>query len=224
MNHSKGQRTQWSFAAEIYDGRMTATLAEELVLLAYADDGTPNPDSSALDYGLAGAVLVELAAAGRIGPADGKVRIADPAPTGHPALDHGLTRITGYGRPATPGELVDAIRGGLRDIVLDALVARGILRRAHRRFRQTKFPATTGAQKTATRAHLTAFLDGEQADAHTLAALAVAAGLTASTFPDADADTVKRRLATRKEPWPATAVRELLEIQTSTATMFIAGS
>jgi len=214
---------------------MTVNLAEDLLLLGYEDDGSPTPDAGTLDYGLAGAVLVELAGAGRISLAGGRVRLDEPATTGDPVLDHGLRAITGYGREATPAELLDAIRGGLRDLVLDRLVARGVLRREPHRILLVplpRFPSATGGQppaETATRARLSAFVDGGKPDprTHTLATLAVAAGLTASAFPGTARGDVERRLAAQPQPWPAAAVREILdEVQVSIiaiTTMFMTG-
>ncbi|MEV0715179.1 GPP34 family phosphoprotein [Asanoa sp. NPDC050611] len=219
---------------------MSVNLAEDLLLLGYEDDGTPTADSGTLDYGLAGAVLVELAADGRIRLAGGRVHVDETtgatAQTGDPVLDHGLRRISGYGRPATPSELLDAVRSGLRDLVLDGLVARGVLRREPHRFLLIplpRFPSANGGQpaaETATRARLEALGRGEPTDArtHTLATLAVAAGLTASAFPGVARATVERRLAELPEPWPVAAVREILdEVQLSIiaiTTMFLTGS
>ncbi|GIF70244.1 hypothetical protein Ais01nite_82790 [Asanoa ishikariensis] len=216
---------------------MTVSLAEDLLLLGYEDDGTPTPDSGTLDYGLAGAVLVELATARRIKLAGGRVRV-DKTETGagDPILDHGLQRITGYGREAKPGELLDAIRGGLRDLVLDRLVDRGVLLREQRRVLLVplpRFPSATGGEppaETETRARLTALIDGGTTDerTHTLATLALAAGLTSSAFPGVPRADVERCLAALPEPWQSTAVRELLdEVQVSiiaTTTMFMTGS
>ncbi|WP_203719436.1 GOLPH3/VPS74 family protein [Asanoa siamensis] len=215
---------------------MTVNLAEDLLLLGYEDDGTPTPDSGTLDYGLAGAVLVELALEGRIRLAAGRVHVDEPAFTGDRVLDHGLDRITGYGRDATPGELLDGIRGGLRDRVLEGLVARKVLRRETHRILlvpHPRFPSATGGQppvETETRARLTAFVNGGPADprTHALATLAVAAGLTASAFPDTPRTQIERRLAEQgPEPWPAATVREILdEIQiaiVAITTMFMTG-
>ncbi|WP_203706999.1 GOLPH3/VPS74 family protein, partial [Asanoa iriomotensis] len=200
---------------------------EDLLLLGYQDDGTPTQDAGTLDYGLAGAVLVELAAAGRISLSGGRVSVTDPKATGDPVLDHGLRRITGYGREATPGELLDGIRGGLRDLVLDGLVARGVLRREPHRVLLVplpRYPSANGGQpdaETATRAKLDLLVKGEPTDTrtHTLATLALATGLTASAFPGVARATVERRLAEVSEPaepWPVAAVREILdEVQVS---------
>ena len=56
-------------------------LAEELLLLAYDDETGKATDARiGLDLGMAAAVLVELALAGRIAYADGNLAVIDPAP------------------------------------------------------------------------------------------------------------------------------------------------
>jgi hypothetical protein len=214
---------------------MTVNLAEDLLLLGYEDDGTPTPDSGTLDYGLAGAVLVELAARGRIRLAGGRVQVGDATDTGDPVLDHGLRRIAGYGRTATPTDLLDAVRCGLRDLVLDGLVARGVLRREPQRgplVPLPRFPSANGGQpaaEAATRERLDAFVAGGRADArtHALAALAVAVGLTASAFPGVARGTVERRLAEQPAQWSTNEAREILdEVQVAIiaiTTMFLTG-
>ena len=57
-----------------------------------------------LDLGMAAAVLVELALAGRIAYADGSLTVIDPTPTGEPFADDVLGRIAADD-PAHPGVL-----------------------------------------------------------------------------------------------------------------------
>ena len=57
-------------------------LAEEFTLLAYADDGSLEIDSVRLESGLGGALLLELALAGRVDVEDKRVVVIDPSPTG----------------------------------------------------------------------------------------------------------------------------------------------
>lgn len=104
-----------------------ATLADELVLLAYrSDTGRSTVSPIALDLGLAAAMLLELVLRGRI-TVDGGVLIADPADTGEPALDEMLARIRAdVPRPAA--SWVQRLRHNLRDLVLGGLVQRGVVR------------------------------------------------------------------------------------------------
>ena len=63
----------------------TIPLAEELLLLAYDDQtGKATGSRIGLDLGMAAAVLVDLALAGRIAYRDGYLAVVDPSPTGDP--------------------------------------------------------------------------------------------------------------------------------------------
>ncbi|MFE9203626.1 GPP34 family phosphoprotein [Micromonospora sp. NPDC007230] len=103
-------------------------LAEELLLLAYDDEtGKATMPRISLDLGMAAAVLVELALAGRIAYADGSLVVIDPAPTGEPIADEVLARIAAD-TPHTPSSWVQRLRHGLRDRILGDLCGRGVVR------------------------------------------------------------------------------------------------
>ena len=56
-------------------------LAEELLLLAYDDQtGKATGSRIGLDLGMAAAVLVDLALAGRVAYVDGYLKVIDPTP------------------------------------------------------------------------------------------------------------------------------------------------
>ncbi|RRR99572.1 GPP34 family phosphoprotein [Glycomyces terrestris] len=78
--------------------------------------------------GLAGAVLYELALAGRIDEDGRKVRVLDPSPTGDPVVDGRLTALAAD-KPRSPRAAVERTAKGLKQVVLDDLTARGVLRR-----------------------------------------------------------------------------------------------
>ncbi|OKI42218.1 GOLPH3/VPS74 family protein [Micromonospora sp. CB01531] len=103
-------------------------LAEELLLLAYDDEtGKATMPRISLDLGMAAAVLVELALAGRIAYADGSLAVIDPAPTGEPIADEVLARIAAD-TPHSPSSWVQRLRHGLRDRILGDLCGRGVVR------------------------------------------------------------------------------------------------
>ncbi|WP_433117654.1 GOLPH3/VPS74 family protein [Micromonospora sp. CA-246542] len=103
-------------------------LAEELLLLAYDDStGKATMPRISLDLGMAAAVLVELALAGRIAYADGSLTVVDPTPTGEPVTDGVLARIAAD-TPHTPASWVQRLRHGLRDKILGDLCAQGVVR------------------------------------------------------------------------------------------------
>ncbi|WP_343444225.1 GOLPH3/VPS74 family protein [Micromonospora schwarzwaldensis] len=89
-------------------------LTDELVLLAYDDAGANRLGRPHLDYGLAGAVLLELALAGRVEVADKRLVVTDPSPTGVPLLDEALATV-GDGRPRKPKDWIGKLAKGLPD-------------------------------------------------------------------------------------------------------------
>jgi Golgi phosphoprotein 3 (GPP34) len=103
-------------------------LAEELLLLAYDDQtGKATGSRIGLDLGMAAAVLVDLALAGRIAYADGNLVVKDPTPTGEPIADAVLAKAAAD-VPHTPAQWVQRLRHRLRERVLEDLVARGVIR------------------------------------------------------------------------------------------------
>ncbi len=77
-------------------GIMTnVSLADEIALLAYDEDGSTHGMAAHLDVGLAGALLLELALARRIDVAHGHVVVVDQTPTGDALSDAALGRIAG---------------------------------------------------------------------------------------------------------------------------------
>jgi hypothetical protein len=103
-------------------------LAEELLLLAYDDQtGKATGSRIGLDLGMAAAVLVDLALAGRIAYVDGFLSVSDPTPTGDPIADAVLARAA-EDEPHTPAQWVQRLRHRLRTRVLEDLIERGVVR------------------------------------------------------------------------------------------------
>nr|BFE56158.1 hypothetical protein GCM10020063_006840 [Dactylosporangium thailandense] len=105
----------------------SVALAEELLLLAYDDEsGRATGSTIGLDLGMAAAVLVELALAGRIAYVGGTLAVTNPAPTGEAIADEVLTRVAAD-TPHSPASWLQRLRHGLRDRVLSDLCARNII-------------------------------------------------------------------------------------------------
>lgn len=142
-------------------------LAEEVALLLVHDaSGRFLVDTQRLDLALAGSVLLELAATGRVDVAErgepvkaGRLVVRDPRPVGDPLLDEALRRI-GAAKPRTPEAMLPELRKGLRDEVLARLVGQGLLRASERRafglFRVRSWPSTGSGTQRALR---TAFFE-----------------------------------------------------------------
>ena len=155
---------------------MTVALAEELLLLAYDDEsGKATTSRIGLDLGMAAAVLVGLALAGRIAYSDGSLIVTDPTPTGEPIADEVLSRIVAD-TPHSPSSWVQRLRHGLRDRVLADLVAQGIVRQVDETelgFIQVhRYPSADDTVEADCRHRLAKALTGEDAPDERTAALA----------------------------------------------------
>lgn len=199
---------------------MDVSLAEELLLLGYNDEtGRAEVGSPQLDCGLAGAVLVELALAGRVEVIDGKLTVLAPAPVGDVEADAALGRITGEGKERKPEWWVGKLRSGIRDRLLDRLTDRGVQQQRRQKvlglFPVRRYPTVDSAPEAATRARLELVVaQGRRADARTaaLASLLDACGLARRTFPDLDRGQLKARMHQLNEgQWTSAAVRKAIQ-------------
>lgn len=157
---------------------MTAVaLAEELLLLAYDDkSGKATGSRIALDLGMAAAVLVDLALAGRVAFADGSIVVTDPTPTGEPIADEVLARMAAD-TPHTPASWVQRLRHGLRDRVLADLCGRGVTRDIDEtamggHLHVHRYPVADPAVEAEGRQRLSGALAGDQPPDERTAALA----------------------------------------------------
>ncbi|MET7710091.1 GPP34 family phosphoprotein [Micromonospora sp. NPDC005413] len=151
-------------------------LAEELLLLAYDDTtGKATMPRISLDLGMAAAVLIELALAGRIAYADGSLTVVDPTPTGEPVADEVLGRIAAD-TPHTPASWVQRLRHGLRDRILGDLCSQGVVRDVDETelgfIHVHRYPVVDTSVEAETRERLAEALTGAAAPDERTAALA----------------------------------------------------
>jgi hypothetical protein len=129
------------------------TLAEQIVLLSL-DDETGRPVGRlgmAPDFGLAGALLMDLALAGRVDTDRNRLWVADSTPTWDPVADRVLAELD---TPGAPGDARGAIMllardaPAAREALLARLVGAGVLRREESRllwvFPDRRYPKGTG--------------------------------------------------------------------------------
>lgn len=184
-------------------------LAEDLLLLALDDDkGTvPMSVQATLDMGLAGAMIADLAARGKLrlekGFWGGKLSVTDASLVGNRLLDEAIAAIA-----AKPGKSVDSwVRGlsralgGLRVRLLEALVANGTLQRREERvlllFHHEVYPERDGRVEHDLRRRMdTVLLHGETPDAHLLwlLQLALACHVIDAIYPAGVRGKVKKRI------------------------------
>src|SRR4051812_28919376 len=211
-------------------------LAEEFALLAYRDDGTPDIDSTHLDHGLGGSLLLELAMAERIDIRDRKVVVRDGTPTGDPLVDQALGRIVADDKPRKPEHWVRKFAKDARKLTLNGLVDRGVLDREDGTvllvFPRTRYPAPHGVQpvpEVEARQRLTAAVSGAgPVDSRTaaLCALVAATRLDRKVFRDLDRRQTKARLKQISAgDWAAAAVKKTIEdIQSAVIAAVVASS
>jgi hypothetical protein len=167
--------------------KVPETLAEELLLLAHDIRGKCRIIPAALDCGVAGALLSELALRGRL-TAEGPVAVTDASPVGDPVLDELLAELAAS--PRTPRAWVSHLRGsGLTRRLLDRMAESGQVEVDHHRnyglFTETWYPVRDiVALWEAHQRVVLAATGGVPADRRALAlgALAEAAGMAKVLF------------------------------------------
>jgi Golgi phosphoprotein 3 GPP34 len=198
------------------------SLAEELLLLAYDEDGTPLIDGTHLDNGLGGAVLLDLALYGRVDVEDKRVVVLDRQTVGEPLADEALARIAAEDRARKPGHWVTKLAKQARPRILDKLVAEGVLTVEKDRvlwvFPRTKYPSASGeppaAEADARQRMRDAILGQGSVQPRTaaLCALVAAIDLDRKVFADLERRRVKARLQEiGEDSWAAAAVRKTIE-------------
>lgn len=204
-------------------------LADELLLLAYSDEGDSQLSATSLNLGLSGSVLLELALTGRFDvDGDDRIIVTDATPTGDPVLDETLSTVVNDKKTRSPRDWISRLPGAkLHERLLDDLVAAGVLNREKDKvlwvFPRTRYPSAHGVQppqETDARLRLNAALDGpDPVDPRTsaLAALVQAAGLSGRVFEDRKGRDVKRRIeemtraSVASGQWASDGVRKAIE-------------
>lgn len=181
---------------------MDLLLTEELMLLALDDEkGTIVPHAgTSLDFGLAGAVLIELKRAGLIRIENHKVIPADGLSasdqiSGEPLLDTCWQQIRKAHISHTVRYWISRLGGKmhpLRAELIDGLVRKGILEKKAGRvlwlFKSSRYPMVNSAYENRLRARIRAIvLENHQPDMkeYVLLALIKACSLLPELFPDA---------------------------------------
>ncbi|MEV8478698.1 GPP34 family phosphoprotein [Streptomyces sp. NPDC051173] len=195
------------------------TLPEELLLLSF-DPATGRRlcRHRFLQYGVAGAVLVELELAGRIVEEHGRPTVTNPAPPRDPLLAAAFATLPepGKGRAGRGPRATSWVRRtsrGLEEPWLRRLVERGALRPERVKvlglFPGTRFPAGSAERTTEAREHLAAAVRTGFAEprGRALAALLAATGAARRLCPGPGGRPTRRamRQLVRAE-WPAFAV------------------
>ncbi len=183
------------------------TLAEQLLLLALNDEkGTVVSGAvGALDFGIVGALLLEMAESGMIAIQDGKLMVQGDPPTGSPVSDEILSILRAKKGKLKPlrywvPRLANKIRK-LRHKIADGLVKRGILRREEKRilgiFPSLRYPTVNPLPELEVRERLKdAVLSGTSpiGDVRMILNLVKASNLSDEVFGKSARKQVKNRL------------------------------
>jgi hypothetical protein len=215
--------------------RRIMSIAEEFLLLAYDDDGTPLTDGTRLDNGLGGAILLELALGRRLDIEDRRVVVVDRGPIGDALTDGALARID-EDKPRKPGYWVTKLSKQARPRILEKLVAEGVLTVEKDKvlwvFPRTKYPPASGAPPAVeadARERIRAAVLGDgpvEPRTAALCALVAATELDRKILAGVDRKRVKSRLKEISEgAWAADAVRKTIEeIQAAVMVAIIAST
>ena len=163
-------------------------ISEEFLLLVTTADGRWLASSQAVPIALAGGLLAELAANGRVA-VDDRGRLApasDPSPLGDPTLDRARqTFLDMVGKK--PSNVLGAVAKGLGDELYDRLATAGIVEVQRGRFlRPNRFPVRESTIRQRVWDDVAAVLAGRTAPdlrTATLLGLAHAAGAVPVIFP-----------------------------------------
>ncbi|WP_199701858.1 GOLPH3/VPS74 family protein [Jiangella rhizosphaerae] len=214
-------------------------IAEDLLLLAYDDEsGKPGIDSTRLEYGLAGALLLELSLLGKVAVAGegeavkrDRLVVRDTSPVGDDVLDRALAELADD-EGKKPKNVLGSLRKGVRDLLLRRLAERGLLREESGTllgiFPITRWPAADASHEAAVRQRLQDVLvTGLEPDPRTaaLVSLLLAVDGLRKAVPSDDRRAVKRRAKEISEgAWAADAVKKAVQEVQAAVTAAIVGA
>lgn len=179
------------------------TVTTGLFLLLLQEDGRPEALGQYTGYGLAGAMLADLAAAGRVDVADEGhlIQVTDPTPTGDPLLDEGLTRFLGHDGKRVSIALT-TIGRTLEHAVGDYLAERGVVEVEEGGWlglKPRRYPEADGSMEAELREGLIEVLRGAEPtlQQHAMLGLISALEIPTAVFDKQDTGLTNRELKAR---------------------------
>lgn len=181
------------------------SFAEELVLLALDDERGVIIDKTSVEYGLVGAILMDLSLMDKIEVDLENLLLVDSSPTGDPILDNILKRIAQSSATRTVAYWIITLTQESRDIqkqVLDRLIQKSILRKEEQKilwvFARRRYPKQNDREEKEVKTRIRAVvLSDEIPDARdvVLISLIKACYLTNEIFSKAEMPVVQERIA-----------------------------
>lgn len=191
------------------------TVTTGLFLLLLQEDGRPEALGQYTGYGLAGAMLADLAAAGRVDVADeGQlIRVRDVTPTGDRLLDEGLARFLGHDGKRVSIALA-AIGRRLEDTVGAYLAERGVVQVQEGGWlglKPRRYPEEDGSMEAELREGLVEVLRGAEPtlQQHAMLGLVSALEIPTAVFDRKDTGLSNRELKDRTAELRETAGPEV---------------
>lgn len=155
-----------------HTARNPISIAEEIYLLALDDERgilKPHLPASALDYALAGALLMELAIRGRIDTDLKSLNVISHEPTGDPLLDEVFKTIQQKSNPQPVSFWLAELAGESERIekqVLERLIGKGILKQENKRilwmFETRRYPMMDDKEIKEVRSRLRELILGDE--------------------------------------------------------------
>ncbi|MFJ8882774.1 GPP34 family phosphoprotein [Streptomyces sp. NPDC102402] len=184
---------------------MSVTLGEEIMLLSLDDESGAAKDREAAGWAVAGGIVLELALAGRLAVAAGRLEVADRTPTGTGLLDERLGLIDAWAaKKSRAPKVTDWLtkdHGRAVGATIESLRARGLVSEEQRKvlglFPVRRYPEADGAPERELRERLASVvLRGTDPDDRTagLIALIHAAKLHRLAFPEVPVREVTPRM------------------------------
>jgi hypothetical protein len=219
----------------------TMLIAEDLLLLLTDDrSGKLLASASELDIALGGALLVELALAGRVAVESGRLHVTDPSGTGDALLDEAVSELADHDGKK-PRDVVGRLGKGLRRRLYARLAEQGLLHEETRRILELvpvhRWPADDNRHEETLRIALAEALRTGGAPEPRLAALVAllhALKRVAKVVDPADVGLTKQELDANAKriaegDWAAKAVRDaiaamLAAVIAATTAASVAGS
>ncbi|QGV80052.1 GOLPH3/VPS74 family protein [Streptomyces ficellus] len=200
---------------------MSVTLAEEIALLSLDDESGAAKDRQSAGWAVAGGILLELAMAGRVTVADGRLTVTDPTPTGTALLDGRLAQLVEWTARKSPRKVSDWLTKDQSKAVAataQSLRERGLVTEERSKvlglFPVRRYPEADGSVEQELRARLTSVVvHATEPDDRTsgLVSLLHAAKLHRIAFPDVPRKLVAPRMAAIAEgQWAGDGVREAI--------------
>ncbi len=182
------------------------TLSEKLMLLALHDEkgSVIFSASTALPYGLAGSLLIELLFQKKVAMENGKVIIVDSSQTGNDLLDKALDLIRSSQKLRSAKYWIQKFNTAIKDLkdrLLDSLVAQGIVRREDQKilwvFPAKRYPMINAAPEHSIRTRIHQVViqkDRPNQEDVALLSLVKACDLLNELFPKEDRKRAKQRI------------------------------